>query len=197
MRNSTLLNSLAAFMVVSPVLCAPSLGADAVQYDLKIEQQPLRTALQEFAKQSGVQIIFFSQVTDGHQASSLNGKYTAADALQLLLDHSELTFREINETTIGVQPKAAATGAKKTAGVSFVSPASMTNSGERIRLAQATAVEDAAATTSTPASSTAAREAMKNTIQEVIVTATKREESIQKVPASVTAFSQETLERIG
>src|SRR5688500_17301702 len=122
MRNSKLLNALAAFIVACTVFSAPAYGDNTVQYDLTTEQQPLSTALQEFSKQCGVQIIFFSKITDGHDAPSLSGKYTAADALQLLLNHSELTFREINATTIEVQPKAAARGLKKTVRASFVAP---------------------------------------------------------------------------
>ncbi|MBL8268872.1 TonB-dependent receptor domain-containing protein [Steroidobacter sp.] len=185
MRSSKLLNAVAALIVACPIVstCA---YAEAVQYDLKIAPQPLSAALQEFAKQSGVQIIFFSTVTDGYDAPPLSGKYTASDALQLLLNHSELTFREINAKTIEVQPKAPANSLKKS--VSFTSPAATTDAGDSIRLAQASGGQ-----TSSAASEVEAR----NTIQEVIVTATKRAESVQKVPASITAFSQENLERMG
>jgi iron complex outermembrane recepter protein len=84
---------------------APS--SEPVRYNFKIESQPLGTALQEFAKQSGVQIIFFSQVTEGFQAPALNGSYTISGALQTLLSGSHLTFRVINPKTIEICPSAA------------------------------------------------------------------------------------------
>jgi outer-membrane receptor for ferric coprogen and ferric-rhodotorulic acid len=84
---------------------APS--TEPVKHNFTIEAQPLGAALQEFAKQSGVQIIFFSQVTEGIKATALNGSYTVADALQALLFGSHLTFRVINPKTIEILPQSA------------------------------------------------------------------------------------------
>ena len=75
--------------------CAPGLiGAapspEAAKYDIKIDSQPLGTALQALAKQSGVQIIFFSQITEGFRAPTLEGQFTLSAALELLLAHSRL-----------------------------------------------------------------------------------------------------------
>jgi len=103
-----------------PALASPADGSDPVKYDLKIDRQSLSTALQEFATQSGVQIIFFAKVTDGIEAPTLRGKYTAADAVARLLDHSDLTFQQLNSKTIEVQPKAATNDLKKTVGSSIV-----------------------------------------------------------------------------
>jgi iron complex outermembrane recepter protein len=81
---------------------APS--TEPARFNFTIESQPLGTALQVFAKQSGVQIIFFSQVTEGFRAPALNGPYTIAGALQILLSGSQLTFRVINTKTIEIHP---------------------------------------------------------------------------------------------
>jgi iron complex outermembrane receptor protein len=96
-----------------PALAVPADGGDPVKYDLKIEKQSLSAALQEFAAQSGIQIIFFAKVTDGHEAPALKGKYTAADAVAHLLDHSDLTFQQLNPKTIEVEPKAATNDLRK------------------------------------------------------------------------------------
>src|SRR5689334_1926719 len=64
----------AVFCAVSPLPgAAEELGLKtgangAARYELEIQPQPLGAALQEFAKQSGIQIIFFSKLTDGHEA---------------------------------------------------------------------------------------------------------------------------------
>jgi hypothetical protein len=84
---------------------APS--GEPVKYNFKIDSQPLGTALQEFAKQSGVQIIFFSEVTEGFRAPALNGSYTVAGALGMLLSGSHLIFRVINPKTIEIRPSTA------------------------------------------------------------------------------------------
>jgi outer-membrane receptor for ferric coprogen and ferric-rhodotorulic acid len=87
--------------------CAPGLigaapNTEPAKYDIKIDSQPLGTALQVLAKQSGVQIIFFSQITEGLRAPALEGQFTVSTALELLLAHSRLTFRVINPKTIEI-----------------------------------------------------------------------------------------------
>lgn len=79
-------------------------AADGVpRYELKIRSQPLGAALQEFAKQSGVQIVFFSKLADGHDAPALNGKYTAQQALNALLQGTGLTFHRLDSKTIEIE----------------------------------------------------------------------------------------------
>jgi iron complex outermembrane receptor protein/outer membrane receptor for ferric coprogen and ferric-rhodotorulic acid len=99
---------------------APS--SEPVKYNLRIDRQPLGQALQEFARQSGVQIVFFSQVTEGLQAPALNGQFTLAAALEMLLKGSNLTFRVINSTMIEIRPVATGSSldpaADRSAGVS-------------------------------------------------------------------------------
>src|SRR5262249_49722834 len=71
--------------------------ADAVpRFELKIRSQPLGGALQEFAKQSGVQIVFFSRFADGHDAPALNGRFTSEQALSTLLQGTNLTFHQLD-----------------------------------------------------------------------------------------------------
>ena len=87
--------------------CAPGLtgaapNTEPVKYAINIDSQPLGTALQTLAKQSGVQIIFFSQITEGLRAPALEGRFTLSTALELLLAHSQLTFRVINPKTIEI-----------------------------------------------------------------------------------------------
>jgi outer membrane receptor for ferric coprogen and ferric-rhodotorulic acid len=81
---------------------APS--TEPAKHNFAIESQPLGAALQEFAKQSGVQIIFFSQLTEGITSPALRGSYTISDALQTLLFGSHLSFRVINSKTIEIRP---------------------------------------------------------------------------------------------
>jgi outer-membrane receptor for ferric coprogen and ferric-rhodotorulic acid len=88
--------------------CAPGLigaapSTEPAKYDVNIDSQPLGTALQALAKQSGVQIIFFSQITEGLRAPALEGQFTVSTALELLLAHSRLTFRLINPKTIEIR----------------------------------------------------------------------------------------------
>jgi iron complex outermembrane recepter protein len=99
-RNVLLCVCIVAIAWITRLAAAPS--SDPVKYHFKIDSQPLGTALQQFAEQSGVQIIFFSQVTEGLQAPALNGSYTISGALEMLLSGSDLIFRVINPKTIEI-----------------------------------------------------------------------------------------------
>ena len=63
----------------------------------------LEEALQELARQTGIQVIFFSKITAGRSAPELSGEYTLTAALTRLLEGSDLTFRQVNEHTIEVR----------------------------------------------------------------------------------------------
>ena len=101
MRRSILL----CVCILAISWCTRLMGApsgEPPRYHFKIESQPLGAALQEFAKQSGVQIIFFSRVTEGLQAPALDGSYTISGGLEMLLSGSHLFFRVINPKTIEI-----------------------------------------------------------------------------------------------
>ena len=98
--------AIGAGMLVSLALTGVQRAAadEPVRYELAIQQQPLSAALQEFAKQSGIQIIFFSKLTDGYAAPALRGTYMPEAALSALLSGTNLTFNRVNAKTIEVQP---------------------------------------------------------------------------------------------
>ena len=84
--------------------CSAEKAADvSAIYNFHIDSQPLEDALQEFAGQSGMQIIFFSNLVDGLTAPAVHGRYTPAAALDLLLEQSGLTYRVINSMTIEIR----------------------------------------------------------------------------------------------
>ena len=72
-------------------------------YTLHIASGPLDSALQEFARQTGIQILFFSYLTDGQWARALDGTYTVDAAMHALLADTALTFRWVNEKTIEIR----------------------------------------------------------------------------------------------
>jgi iron complex outermembrane receptor protein len=75
----------------------------ATTYKLHIDGQPLGPALQEFARQSGVQVIFFSEVVDGLTAPPIHGRFTRDQALDKLLSRSTLGWRAINPMTVEIR----------------------------------------------------------------------------------------------
>jgi outer-membrane receptor for ferric coprogen and ferric-rhodotorulic acid len=64
---------------------------------------PLDEALQELARQTDIQVVFFSKITAGRSAPELSGEYTLAAAMTRLLEGSGLTFRQVNAHTVEVR----------------------------------------------------------------------------------------------
>jgi outer membrane receptor for ferric coprogen and ferric-rhodotorulic acid len=79
-------------------------SAEPERFALQIPLQELTQALQELARQSGAQIIFFSRTTEGHQGRPLNGTYSVSEALSALLAESGLKFRAVNPRTYEILP---------------------------------------------------------------------------------------------
>ena len=105
MRGASLFLLLAMSFVWIPPCEAAAPDDEPVVYDLTIDRQPLGHALQVFAKQSRIQIIFFSRLTQGMRSPALYGQYTMAAALTILLKESGLSFRVLNPTTIEILPR--------------------------------------------------------------------------------------------
>lgn len=61
------------------------------------------TALQEFAKQCGMPIVFLSRLTEDFPGRALNAHYTIAGALATLLSYSHFPFRVIDLKTIEIR----------------------------------------------------------------------------------------------
>jgi hypothetical protein len=91
-----------ALVLVCAGLFPDAMGGAEPAYKLHIASQPLDSALQEFARQSGIQVVFFSYLTDGQRAPALDGTYTVDVAMNALLANSMLTFRWINARTIEI-----------------------------------------------------------------------------------------------
>src|ERR1700733_6595455 len=93
---------------VAAMLCLPgaipAFADSAPQYQFAIPTQSLRTALQEFAKQSGIEVVLSVQVNTDYVAPVLNGRYSSASALQVLLNGTGLITRQLDDKTIEVQP---------------------------------------------------------------------------------------------
>src|SRR5262245_56374691 len=88
-------------------ICVSAHAADtapAEAFSVSIARQPLDSALQQLAAQCGVQMIFFSRVTEGLSAPAVEGNYTLDDAMRRLLTGSGLTFQVLNPQTVQVWP---------------------------------------------------------------------------------------------
>lgn len=133
---------------------------------LDIPAQPLETALTEVARKGDLQILFAPGLVDGLQTTGFKGNATARSALQTLVIglNVELIFQ--GNDTVVLRLKGAPPGLTRTSAV-----------------AQTDSPETAATEPATPAA-----------LEEVLVTAQKREQSLQDVPISMVVTSGAQLE---
>lgn len=153
-------------------------GAEPATYRLKIPEQALGDALQEFSRQSGVQIIFFSGVAEGQRAAALDGQYTMSAALEALLANSKLTFRVINAKTVEVTTAARPQSYEKPDGL--IAPPRATKTRRNLGAANG--------------------DAQRRPIEEVIVTgtaeglvATRTATPLRAIPQTISIISREQL----
>ncbi|MET0985897.1 MAG: STN domain-containing protein, partial [Steroidobacteraceae bacterium] len=88
-------------IIRAAILCALGLtattatlarAADGVSYRFDIAQQPLPQALRKYAQTAGQEIVFTENLFDGTKPVTLQGDYTAADALEQLLQGTGLIY---------------------------------------------------------------------------------------------------------
>lgn len=144
-----------------------------------IPAQPVAAALSAFSRQTGIQIIYWSTIADGMLSSAAPRGSSAQEALQALLSGTGLRFEFLNERTVTItsavgqspaRPALRTTSAAST-NEAVAGPAPVTETGQR----------------ETP------REEKPGFIDEIVVTARRREEKLQDVPVAISALSGEEL----
>ncbi|HLY51572.1 MAG TPA: TonB-dependent receptor plug domain-containing protein, partial [Steroidobacteraceae bacterium] len=211
------------FLAVGAFLCAAA-GAQspppaAEPRSLSIPAEPLANALNDLAQQSGLQVMFPSELVARLRSPEVKGSLTPAEALQRLLGNTGLRFEFVNAHTItivgpdatpsgkDVKPAAPSANPRTDKGGSNNQPgAAPDHPGDTVmprrsliaRIFGLSAACSAAlhaggaCAQDTAASATAAPET--TMLEVVIVTARKRDESLAQVPVSITAFTAQSLE---
>lgn len=134
--------------------------------EFKIAAQDAASALAEFSSQAQLQLLFDYDAVQGVRTQSIAGRFTVSNALARLLEGSGLTFEVINPRTITI-----------VRGIERVPPAQT----------------EVAAQPEVPFERAAAPRT--STLEEVIVTAEKREQALQRSALAVTALASNVLER--
>ena len=67
---------------------------------VEVDPQPLAAALNSFSEQTGIQFAYVSTVADGVESPGTSGEAYPAQALDLMLAETGLTYSFINDTTI-------------------------------------------------------------------------------------------------
>jgi len=135
---------------------------DALPTD--IAAQPLAQALTEFANQTGLQLVYVSEIAATRVSRGAPHGMSTSDALARLLDGTGLGFEFLNERTIRI----------------FAAPGA--RAAEPPTVAAASEREARHRGGSTPLA-----------LEEVVVTANRREELLGEAPLSIAAWTQQTM----
>jgi outer membrane receptor protein involved in Fe transport len=159
------------------VASAPAVhGAQTVEErsDTGIVAQPLAAALKEFAARTGLQVVYGAELARGMSTNGAPAGLSVDGTLKALLQGTGLEFEFVAERTVAIREK----GEKKTVEVS---------SDEMTRVVQAQSSDNHPST----------EDSQNLKLEEILVTATKRQERIQDVPLSITAVTADEIDRRG
>lgn len=158
-----------------------------------IPAQTLRVALQTLSRERDLQFIFRSDVVGAIRTPHVSGELTVDEALTRLLSGTSLTYKYLDEKTVTIVPAATAPPADRAGKEPGSTSNGVESTGERFSDANATRLSQSEVS-SVPDGSATAED---NRLEEVLVTAQKRTQSLNEVPLSVTALSGDELRMSG
>ena len=154
------------------------------EFEFDIPQQPANTALIEFAEQADLTLVFPDELVRGKSANALIGTYTRQKGIDILLAGTGLSPKISNKIVLSISTdtqsanEGGSMNATKKTGLLAVLAGVFAGSAN----AQETTTGDA-------------ENGMQPGLEEIVVTAQKREENLQSVPLSIAAYTSEQLEK--
>lgn len=179
------LSGMRGVVVVCLVLCLCGAAKidNELKYYIEIPQLSVDEALNTLAQQTGVRLLFPYDLVKGLDANPVSGRYTLKEVLELLLRDTGLSS---GLTVSGI--------------VTISRAQSNVNEAEKMIKKETqkpflTAVSAAFLSALTPTTVTGAEEEDSiSALEEITVTARRRDESLMDTPVSITAFSSKDLE---
>jgi len=182
------------FACLSLFVSHATLALDAnVIVEVDIPAQRLSSALVEFGRQTGVQVMTAAADVGDLQSSAVQGRLPFGAALSRLLEGTHLQYQDAgpNSVVVGKPATLSQTDQQQ-------QKEGKNASSDTFRLAQTSEANGAQAGAIGPPNSAASLSgAAPVQLQEVIVTAQKRAERLQDVPVSVTVLNPNTLAENG
>ncbi|MCZ6760464.1 MAG: TonB-dependent receptor plug domain-containing protein, partial [Gemmatimonadetes bacterium] len=179
------------------VTASPVSFAAEPLYDIDIPSLSVAEALNELADQVGALMLFSYDLVVDRQANGVVGRFTLAEALEALLEGSGLSggLSDRQVVQISVEESAASIEATMNQGETVMLKSDKTGFWKRLTASLgllATAAIPAQAQES--AQQSASARAM---LEEVVVTARRREENLQDLPMSIAAITADAMEAQG
>jgi hypothetical protein len=216
MRIHSMLLSTVSALVLCTVATAQRSGTIG-SYHFSIPAEPLGDALNELAQQSGLQVLFPSQLVAQFSGPEVKGSLTAENALNRLLAHTGLRFEFVNSHTITIigADQAAPTPSRPTVSRDGANPVAQTaggsgnlsqhldQSGNNVmphrsllaRLLGAFVICGSAGHASSACAQDAAQ-AVPASLEEVVITAQKRTEKLEDVPVAASVVSGDSVTQL-
>ncbi len=186
----TRIHLLALVLMLCTVTPALSDELEEPTYELDIQSQPLMAALKLLSDETGLDVLFFSDVAEGVESTAIAGRYSQANALKVMLADTNLEPVEIGEDgAMGIRLK----NEDNAPGKSQPTP-------RQILLAQSSAQRVNSQDRNNRNSRTPDDQNQRgrsSVIEEILVTAEKRVTNLQDTPLTITTFSGEELEKSG
>lgn len=83
-------------------LVAHAAGAGDALHHFDIDAQPAREALNRFARQADVTLVYSSEIIDGHSCAALHGDFTLREGLGRLLEGTGLSFSQLGTSSVAI-----------------------------------------------------------------------------------------------
>ena len=181
--------TVASLLVVGVGTAQPA--AASIRRATNIPAEPLSVALRTLAKERGFEVLFRADLVRDVRSGGAVGELTPEEALKQLLSGTGLTYRYLNEETVTVLPLAALENPSSNS-TQEVAKEGKPSASRDFRVAQ---VDQTAAGAQVATRQEAAAQAAQ--LQEIVVTAQKRQERLIDVPQSVTVLTTRDLNRLG
>ena len=172
-----------------PVYGLGANATDSTRYTFDIPSLKVEEALSQLAKQTGHQLLFSYALVNSHNSTAVKGEHSLTSALQQLLQTTPLTGHLTERGVIVVTDTSARNHMEKGRGNMNITTKKGLLAG-LVGLFAAGGMTQAVAQGGEAATGQSA-------IDEIIVTANKREQSLQEVPMSVAALTGKDLKDQG
>ncbi len=158
-------------------------AADSVQY-LNIPRQRVDDALTALGRQADVTVIYAHDLVKGHYSKALQGNYSLPDAVNRLLAGTDLKvdISSGGHLIISKKDSQRKEVMRNNKNLLAAAIAFFMGSGTQQAVGQSNTISD---------------DEGRGVLEEVIITATKRSESLQDVPISITALTSADIESTG
>jgi iron complex outermembrane receptor protein len=185
------------------------LAAETEPIKINIVPQPLNRALEIFAEQAGLQVVYVSDIAEGLETGGYSGSGTVEDALLALLEGTELTWNFANERTVALttaqtielaETEPAAGPEQESEGDSEAEDEADSEedpSSDKGQSGIESANEDEEVESSEPTDNKDSEAPTAAVEEEITVSAQVRKQNLRDVPVSVTVISGESLHRQG